>query len=81
MDTGSATNLLWQNAEVIATTEIADRIRRITLRPENPHKVRPGEHLKVKVDINGQQAERSYSIVDADPEGTEVSLSYRLPVS
>ena len=82
MDTGSATNLLWQNAEVIATTEIANRIRRITLRPENPHKVRPGEHLKVKVDINGQQAERSYSIVDADPEGTEVSLTvFHTPTS
>lgn len=70
-----ASNLRWQESEVIASTEIADRIRRITLRPDVPHQVRPGEHLKVMVDIGGNQAVRSYSIVDATDGGVEVSLS------
>lgn len=71
----SASNLRWQQAEVVAVTEVADRIRRITLRPEVAHPVRAGEHLKVTVEINGKQALRSYSIVDASPDGTEVSLT------
>lgn len=70
-----SSNLRWQDAEVIASTEVADRIRRITLRPTTPHPVRPGEHLKVMVDIGGNQAVRSYSIVDATDGGVEVSLS------
>lgn len=72
---GIAANLRWQDAEVIASTEVADRIRRITLRFDTPHRVRPGEHLKVMVDIAGTQAVRSYSIVDAVADGGEVSLS------
>lgn len=68
-------SIVWQEAEVIATTEIADRICRITLRPDTPQRVRPGEHLKVAVDINGTEATRSYSIVDATDDGSELSLS------
>ncbi|WP_293953795.1 PDR/VanB family oxidoreductase [uncultured Corynebacterium sp.] len=71
----SASNLRWQDAEVIAVTGVADRIRRITLRPEVAHRVSAGEHLKVMVDINGIQSLRSYSIVDATPEGNEMSLT------
>lgn len=67
--------IVWQDAEVIATIEIADRIRRITLRPNTPQRVRPGEHLKVMVSINGEDAVRSYSIVDATADGSELSLS------
>lgn len=71
----TSNTIVWQGAEVAATNEIADRIRRITLRPDNPQQVRPGEHLKVIVDINGEEAVRSYSIVDAAPDGSELSLS------
>lgn len=71
----TSNTIVWQDAGVTATTEIADRIRRITLRPDNPQQVRPGEHLKVMVDINGEEAVRSYSIVDATPDGSELSLS------
>jgi vanillate O-demethylase ferredoxin subunit len=71
----TAHTLVWQDAEVTATTQIADRIRRITLRPDTPHQVRPGEHLKVVVDIDGTEDLRSYSVVDAADDGSELSLS------
>ncbi|QGU04796.1 PDR/VanB family oxidoreductase [Corynebacterium comes] len=68
----------WQDAEVVATAEVADRIRRITLRPSRPPQgrtVQPGEHLKVLVGIDGSEVKRSYSIVDAAPDGSDVSLT------
>lgn len=71
----TSNSIVWQDAEVIASREIADRIRRITLRPSTPQRVRPGEHLKVVVDIDGVEATRSYSIVDATEDGSELSLS------
>lgn len=72
----TANTVVWQDAEVSATTEIADRIRRITLRPETPHRVRPGEHVEVVVDGAGVRgAVRSYSVVDAAEDGSELSLS------
>lgn len=65
----------WQDAVVVAITDVADRIRRITLRPERPHAVRPGEHVDVRVLIDGAGHQRSYSVVDATDDGTELSLS------
>lgn len=70
-----STDNQWLNAEVSATTGIADRIRRITLRFETPQRIRPGEHLKVRVETDGGPATRSYSIVDASADGLELSLS------
>ncbi|WP_439648056.1 PDR/VanB family oxidoreductase [Corynebacterium lemuris] len=68
----------WQDATVVATQDVAERIRRITLRPTRPvqgRAIHPGEHLKVQVDINGETDQRSYSISDAAPDGAEVSLT------
>lgn len=69
------TGIRWHSATVVDTILIAERIRRITLRPDMPHKVRPGEHVKVLVTIDGRQVVRSYSIVDGAEDGSEYSLS------
>lgn len=68
----------WQDATVVATQNVAERIRRITLRPTHPvqgRTIHPGEHLKVEVDINGKTDQRSYSISDATQDGSELSLT------
>ncbi|WP_018296641.1 PDR/VanB family oxidoreductase [Corynebacterium lubricantis] len=70
-----STDQKWQSATVVSSTEIAERIRRITLRLEQPHTVRPGTHLKVQVNINGHWTTRSYSIVDSSDDNHELSLS------
>jgi ferredoxin-NADP reductase len=72
---GSATSNSWQDAVVVATTDVAERIRRIIVRPERPQTVRPGEHVDVRVIIDGAEHQRSYSVVDATEGGSELSLS------
>ena len=56
---------VWQDAVVIAVDDVADRIRRIVLRPERPRPARPGEHIDVFVSVHGEQQVRSYSVVEA----------------
>lgn len=65
----------WQKAVVVESADIADRIRRITLRTSRPKIARPGEHVKVQVRLDEGFDTRSYSIVDANDDGSEVSLS------
>lgn len=72
---GNAAANSWQDAVVVATTDVAERIRRITVRPERPQAVRPGEHVDVHVTIDGAEHVRSYSVVDATDDGSELSLS------
>jgi ferredoxin-NADP reductase len=79
---GHASANSWQDSVVVAATEVADRIRRITLRPERPQAVRPGEHVDVRVRIDGTEHQRSYSVVDATQDGSELSLSvFHTPTS
>jgi vanillate O-demethylase ferredoxin subunit len=73
---------VWQNAVVHAVEDVATGIRRIVLRPELPHPARPGEHVDVHVTIDGAVQVRSYSVVDAAPDGTELAISvFRSPNS
>ena len=74
--------VVWQSAAVSSAQEIAGGIRRIVLRPEHPRPVRPGEHVDVRVRIDGEQHVRSYSVVDAADDGAELALSvFRTPTS
>lgn len=66
---------VWQRGTVHSAEEIAAGIRRIVLRPEKPHAVRPGEHIDVRVLIGGSASIRSYSVVDASPDGSELAIS------
>ncbi|MCW4385975.1 PDR/VanB family oxidoreductase [Salinibacterium sp. SYSU T00001] len=73
---------VWQHATVVETSEIATGIRRIVLEPNRPVKADPGTHLDLMVTIDGRPERRSYSIVDASPDGRRVALSvFRTPAS
>lgn len=73
---------IWQSAVVVAVEDVAAGIRRVVLRPDQPRPVRPGEHVDVRVLVHGEQQVRSYSVVDADDDGTRLALSvFRTPTS
>jgi ferredoxin-NADP reductase len=79
---GNPTPNSWQDSVVVATSDVGERIRRITLRPERPQAVHPGEHVDVHVTIHGTEHRRSYSVVDATEDGSELSLSvFHTPTS
>ncbi len=66
---------VWQIARVVDSRALTPAIRRIVLAVENPLPVPAGAHLDVRVPLAGGIDKRSYSIVDATPDGTEVALS------
>jgi ferredoxin-NADP reductase len=73
---------VWQNAVVVAVEDVAAGIRRIVLRPELPRPTRPGEHVDVRVLIDGAPAVRSYSVVDGTHGGGQLAISvFRTPAS
>lgn len=75
-------HLVWQNAVVVAVQDVAAGIRRIVLRPELPRPARPGEHVDVRVLIDGAPAVRSYSVVDGTDDGGQLAISvFRTPAS
>jgi dimethylamine monooxygenase subunit B len=68
---------VWSPATVVATRDVAPRIREIRIRPENftgsPYAV--GSHIKVGVTIDGRPDVRSYSLVgEADPAGYRIAV-------
>lgn len=65
----------WQDATVVANQPIAERIHRIELQMAEPVPVRPGEHLDLELSVAGETVTRSYSLVDASPDGSVVALS------
>jgi ferredoxin-NADP reductase len=79
----AASNIeVWQHATVVECIDVADGIRRIVLAPTKPVKADAGTHLDLMVTIDGRPERRSYSIVDAAPDGSWVALSvFRTPTS
>jgi len=68
---------VWSAATVVATRDVAPRIREILIRPENvngtPYAV--GSHIKVGVTIDGRPDVRSYSLVgEADAAGYRIAV-------
>jgi len=73
---------IWQDATVVATRALTPEIRRIEFTVAEPVRVDPGAHVDVQVVIDGEQERRSYSIVDASPDGARIALSvYTSPVT
>ncbi|MGJ8510739.1 FAD-binding oxidoreductase, partial [Glaesserella parasuis] len=73
---------VWQGGTVAAARALTPEIRRIEIDVESPVRVEPGAYLDVRVPIAGKIERRSYSIVDATPDGARVALSvYTSPVS
>ncbi len=68
----------WQSAEVLETTDVADGVRRIVLRPRHPHRAAPGSHLDVEVTEGGRTIRRSYSVVRSEEEGRSWTISVQL---
>ena len=67
---------------MVSSTPIADDIQRIVIRASQPAKADPGSHLDVMVQADGKREKRSYSIVDATPDGREVAISvFKAPAS
>lgn len=65
-----------------ATTPLTPEIRRIEIDVDRPARVDPGAHVDLRLQIGGAEEKRSYSIVDASPDGGRIALSvYTSPVS
>jgi vanillate O-demethylase ferredoxin subunit len=73
---------VWQLARVVENRALTPAIRRIVLEVEKPTAVAAGAHLDVRVPLTGGTDKRSYSVVDASPDGAHVALSvYDSPLS
>lgn len=66
---------VWQQATVVETTPVAERIRRIILAPDEPERARAGEHVDILVGPEGNQDIRSYSVVETSESGDRLTLS------
>ena len=72
----AATNIeVWQDAEVTRIVEVADGIKRIELAPQLPKRAEPGSHIDLMVRINGDEAKRSYSVVESSADGRTLVIS------
>ena len=66
----------WQDATVVERGEIAAGIVRVVLGPDLPVPARPGEHIDILVQLDGERTdERSYSIAGASADGTRLAVS------
>jgi vanillate O-demethylase ferredoxin subunit len=71
----SAHTVVWQRGTVIENVALTPAIRRIVLRPQHPVKAAPGSHIDVRIPIHGDDATRSYSIVDTSSTGQTLAIS------
>jgi vanillate O-demethylase ferredoxin subunit len=66
---------VWQRARVVENRRLTPAIRRIVLEPSSPVPVAPGAHVDTRIVIAGQTDRRSYSVVDASPDGGQLAIS------
>jgi ferredoxin-NADP reductase len=66
---------VWQRARVVESVALTHAIRRIVFEVPRPVKVAAGAHLDVRIRIAGEPDRRSYSIVDASPDGARIAVS------
>lgn len=60
---------------MVSVSDVATRIRRIEIDVDEPVRVDAGAHVDVRIVVDGEAAERSYSIVDASDDGRRIALS------
>lgn len=73
---------VWQSATVVEVSEIARDIKRIVFAPELPVKAEPGSHIDLLVQIDGEDVQRSYSVVDSSEDGSRIAISvFKAPLS
>ena len=66
---------VWQDGVVVLSRPVAQDIVRIEIDVSRPTTVDPGAHVDVRIPVAGVPVRRSYSIVDATPDGARISLS------
>lgn len=72
----AATNVeVWQKAILVSSLEIAEGIRQIVLRQNNPAKAAPGSHIDLMISIDGEPTRRSYSIVEQSPDLKDITIA------
>lgn len=72
------TNVPWQTARVIDAAAVATGIQRMVLRTEIPRPAPPGSHVDVVVHLGDRTDIRSYSVVSANRDGSELTISVNL---
>jgi ferredoxin-NADP reductase len=70
--------LSWQHGEVLETTDVAEDVRRIVIRPDRPRPATPGTHLDFELVHDGRALRRSYSIVRSEDQGERWIVSVQL---
>jgi ferredoxin-NADP reductase len=72
----------WQSGRVVASAEVAQGIRRITINRPPSSRALPGAHLDVRVRIGHATDIRSYSVVESNDDGSVLTISVlRVPRS
>lgn len=73
---------VWQSASIVEVSDIARDIKRIVFAPELPVKAEPGSHIDLLVRIDGEDVQRSYSVVDSAEDGSRIAISvFKAPLS
>lgn len=67
-----------QEVSVVSADDVAERIRRVVLRYDTPQQAKAGTHVDVELPTADGVLTRSYSVVDASPDGRELALSVHL---
>ena len=70
--------VIWQTGRVIEAVLVATGIQRIVVRTEKPCAAPPGSHVDVVIHAEGRTDIRSYSVVSASPDGSELAISVNL---
>jgi len=66
---------VWQRARVVESVPLTAAVRHIVLEPALPVKVVPGAHIDVHLVIAGELDRRSYSVVEAEADGSRLAVS------
>ncbi|GHH65369.1 PDR/VanB family oxidoreductase [Promicromonospora soli] len=72
----------WSTGRVLATAPVAADVQRITIQRPARGRAAPGSHLDVRVPVGDTTDVRSYSIVESDDDGSQLTISVlRVPQS
>ena len=72
----------WATGRVVASTTVARDVRRITLECPARGRAAPGSHIDVRVPLGDATDVRSYSVVESDDDGGQLTISVlRVPRS
>jgi len=72
----------WATGRVLASTAVARDVRRITIARPPRGRAAPGTHVDVRVPLGDATDVRSYSVVESDDDGGQITISVlRVPQS